>query len=183
MVAVCKPVISQSVDALLRYVRQFFHDLCSYAYTRVGACVRVHVLLNHCACVCLCACVVCITVPIVRWRSVRCAAVRRPLSSSLLALWQASRQLPEMQDSVLGKKILVLFPLPTPLLLCPTSTTHPPLCPAITKCSKSAMREGTDIFCSSSCYLYIYTLSLLAWPPSHTNPEVMIRSESNCLCK
>lgn len=54
-------------------------------------------------------------------------------------------------------------PTPHPLLLCPTSTTHPPLCPAMTKCSKSAMREGTDIFCSSSCYLYIYTQLCHFW--------------------
>lgn len=47
---------------------------------------------------------VCIAVPTVRWRSVRSAAVRRLLSSSLLAPWQASRQLPETQDSVLGKE-------------------------------------------------------------------------------
>lgn len=64
----------------------------------------------------MCVCVVCIAVPIVRWRSVRCAAVRRPLSSSLLGLWQASRQLPEMQDSVLGKEILILSPPPPPPL-------------------------------------------------------------------
>lgn len=83
-------------------------------HTHVSGSVRarVHVLFNQCVCVCVC--VVCIAVPIVRWRSVRYAAVRRPQSSSLLALWQASRQLPEMQDSVLGKEILVLSPPPPP---------------------------------------------------------------------
>lgn len=71
------------------------------------------VFFNQCVCLC-------IAVPIVRWRSVRCAAVRRPLSSSLLALWQASRQLPEMQDSVLGKEMLFLSPPP------PLSAPPPP---------------------------------------------------------
>lgn len=82
--------------------------------TSGSLCVRLDVFLNLCTCVFVCVRVVCVAVPIVRWRSVRCAAVRRPLSSSLLALSQASRQLPEMQDSVLGKEILVLFPYPTP---------------------------------------------------------------------
>lgn len=82
--------------------------------TSGSLCVRLDVFLNLCTCVFVCVRVVCVAVPIVRWRSVRCAAVRRPLSSSLLALSQASRQLPEMQDSVLGKEILVLFPAPRP---------------------------------------------------------------------
>lgn len=120
--------------------------------TSGSLCVRLDVFLNLCTCVFVCVRVVCVAVPIVRWRSVRCAAVRRPLSSSLLALSQASRQLPEMQDSVLGKEILVLFPHPDP----DSSSSDPPpphtllLHPAIT----SVLRTR---------------------PPSHTNPRVMIR--------
>lgn len=119
--------------------------------TSGSLCVRLAVFLNLCTCVFVCVRVVCVAVPIVRWRSVRCAAVRRPLSSSLLALSQASRQLPEMQDSVLGKEILVLFPHPDP-----SSSSDPPpphtlqLHPAVT----SVLRTR---------------------PPSHTNPRVMIR--------
>lgn len=125
-------------------------------------------------CVCARMCVVCIAVPIVRWRSARCAAVRRPLSSSLLALWLASRQPPEMQDSVLGKEILVLSPCPSP---CPSSTTHPLPRPATTKCSQDAMQERADVFnsfssfFSSSCHfwhghLLTLTVKLQAGPES-----------------
>lgn len=117
--------------------------------TRLWERVCAHVL-NRCACLylCVCVCVVCIAVPIVRWRSVRCAAVRRPLSSSLLALWQASRQLPEMQDSVLGKEILVLYPhphlsfLPSFLPSLPHLHHAPSL---ILKRSQNAMGERTDV--------------------------------------
>lgn len=139
---------------------------------------------------CVCVCVVCIAVPIVRWRSVRCAAVRRPLSSSLLALWQASRQLPEMQDSALGKEILVL----SPSSLCPTSTTHPLLRPATTKCSQNAMQERTDIsstlsvasfFRTTTAHIFTdYNLvkSVISGMMScHTNPKLKTRPESSSL--
>ena len=39
---------------------------------------------------------------------------------------------------------------------------------------------------SSSCfhiYSHCKSLSLLAWPSSHTNPKLKIRPESDCLCK
>lgn len=145
--------------------------------------MRVHVSLNQCAClhVCfyVCVCVVCIAVPIVRWRSVRCAAVRRPLSSSLLALWLASRQPPEMQDSVLGKEILVLSPCPS---LCPSSTTHPLPRPTTTKCSQNAMQERADFLNSFNNFSVAESiLSFLAWSSPHTNPKLQARPESRCL--
>ena len=112
----------------------------------VGVFRCICTLISVHVCKCVFECVVCIAVPIVRWRSVRCAAVRRPLSSSLLALWQASRQLPEMQDSVLGKEILVLSPCPS---FCPTSTTHSPLCLATTKCSQYTMQGRADLLASA----------------------------------
>lgn len=121
--------------------------------TSGSLCVCLDVFLNQCTCVFVCVRVVCVAVPIVRWRSVRCAAVRRPLSSSLLALSQASRQLPEMQDSVLGKEILVLFPYPDPSS---SSSSDPP--PPHTLLLHPAV---TSVLGTRS--------------PSHTNPRVMIR--------
>lgn len=129
----------------LSYTRQF--------NASGSLCVRLAVFLNLCKCVFVCVRVVCVAVPIVRWRSVRCAAVRRLLSSSLLALSQASRQLPEMQDSVLGKEILVLFPPPDPSFS--SSSDPPPPTP--------------------SCYTQLLPRVLRTRPPSHTNPRVMTR--------
>lgn len=142
-------------------------------------CMSPLISAHVCTCVFMCVCVVCIAVPIVRWRSVRCAAVRRPLSSSLLALWLASRQPPEMQDSVLGKEILVLSPCPS---LCPSSTTHPLPRPTTTKCSQNAMQERADFLNSFNNFSVAEsTLSFLAWSSPHTNPKLQARPESRCL--
>lgn len=115
-------------------------------------------------CVRLCVCVcVCVAVPIVRWRSVRCAAVRRPLSSSLLALWQASRQPLEMQDSVLGKEYAPPCNTPRPPFL-----YHAPL--TFTTCihtskgiNNNPLNPGTDTLPSSCLNL---TLASLQFHPS-----------------
>lgn len=132
----------------------------------------------------VCTCVVCIAVPIVRWRSVRCAAVRRPLSSSLLALWQASRQLPEMQDSVLGKEMLDPVPHAPP----PIPHPHPPLPhlhhtpsatpnPLLNVPTMPWEKRQTSLLTAqavSITHMFFIsaqsTLSLLAWPCPHTNP-------------
>lgn len=133
-------------------------------------------------------CVVCIAVPIVRWRSVRCAAVRRPLSSSLLALWQASRQLPEMQDSALGKEIFVLSPCPPlpppfapppPHSLCyaqPLLSVPRMPCEKRQKSLPTASTQASNSFFSPS--------DTSGMTSSHTNPpKLHIRPESNSLCK
>lgn len=120
---------------------------CSYTHThrweRVW--VRAPVLPNQCACLYVCG-LCCSAYCEVAQCALRSGQTPPELKSfSSLAGFQAAPR-----DAGQCFRQGDTHPVPStplyPLFLCPTSTTHPLLCPAVIKCSYDAMVQRMDIF-------------------------------------